>query len=419
MKAQTAHNKITFRGDILRFNRVAGWILFSCVILLFPAPSLRALEDVPVVAVPVARKRPPIPTFDAATVQKMVDAIDAPYNFTLLKIGYFTRRGAQPLALEEGYKLVKAAAEKETVGTRKWVLLQSLVGHAAFRVEGLDTAEGFAAYDLLFKTASANAAAVRSNPGLVSAVRAAANDYVASVSGRFNSLGLQQDERTAQTFIAAFLAYKALVGAPTKARLPEPQWAAAIEGANLQEQLVPIIDKALDDPRISKSYSMLTAAALVYARTKPNTALLIFKTAKPFLPKDDLNEVSRFYGLWIDTLAPVGKEDAESLGQAIAVQREMIASYGRGQARLLELLLRAKDAEGAAAELVGLQKADANESEILSAAEILKRRAMNFAAPDTQAKTQAKALLQSYLDGERARNAEAHKAAQELMKQLG
>ena len=93
-------------------------------------------------------------SFDRETVAQLRADIDKPYNASILKVGYFLRRGQPPLPTDEGFELLQSAAKAEPVGTKRWFLLQNLRAFAAFRVPGADTSQGLEAYQTIFEHAA-------------------------------------------------------------------------------------------------------------------------------------------------------------------------------------------------------------------------------------------------------------------------
>jgi len=368
-----------------------------------------------------AAMRPEMPvTFDAATVQKLIDGIEKPPSAMILRSGYFMRRGAHPLATEEGFVLLQKAAEKEPGDGKRWFVLQSTLAFAAFRVPGGRPDEGFAAYTAVFEHAA------KAGPAdALYTLRQAINDYLFLVQGRFGDLKLQSDERTGKTLGNAWAAYASVLGQEAKAKpkyvAPEPMWTQAIAAANLPEDFDAEVEKTIADPAVPKTFALYKAAVSVFEGSKPQRAVEVLQQARPLLPKDDLNEAAWYFGKLVASLERQATHDEKGLdkpldktklAEAIAVQEDMVKTTGRGHTRRAELRRQGGD-EKAFAELVAqLSAADAPEPEILAAGELLSkthREAANTEQPDEKKSDENSAqllrdLLNSYLKAERQRS---------------
>lgn len=370
----------------------------------------------PTNATPPTNARPVLPrVFDRTTVEDLLAHIDAPRNASTLKVGYFLRRGggADALPVQEGFAMLSAAAAKEPVGTRRWFMLQSLRGFAAFRTPGVSADEGFAAYGAIFEHAKE-----AEKSSAVYPLRQAIAEFVGAVAGKFNGtgLGLTFQERTKHLLLAAWSAYLLALAMPLpgKSRAPEPPWREAIEIAKVQKEFLPLVEKMVANPAAPKNFTLLSAAASVEAKEHPEKALEMLKAAQLLLPrvqgKVDAGEAAHLYNTWVGLL-----ETQKKLDDAIAVQSERIGFLGDGQAKLLLLYRQKGDAAQAEKMLTSLEETSANEREVLSAATGLLELAQDKEKPDAKAGEQGAQLLRNYLTVERPREVESELQARLLL----
>lgn len=273
-------------------------------------------------------------------------------------------------------------------------------GFAAFRAPELDTADGYLAYNAIFD----HATDAEKNKSLYP-LRQSISEYVFSVSGKFNDLGLQNDPRTKETLAKAFAAYLTLLGqenGKAAGNGSDPPFAEAIRAAGMGESFVPLVEKALAHPQTPKSYGLLKTAASVLAEKQPDRAIALLQGAKPLLPTEktkdgqttlDLNEAGRFYSFWLDLLEKSGKTS-----DAIAIAKERVQLTGYGRARLLALQTQANDATGSEQTLAEIAAPTADERDVLAAANDLFKRAFDAKTPDAKAGDAAEKLLQTLLE---------------------
>lgn len=386
--------------------RIGSILLFLCYSFFWVSSigvsSAPADTDAPVATAPTQKPtRLQMPkSFDRETVRQLIADIDKPHNASILKIGYFLRRGQPELPVSKGYALLKTVTEAEPVGTKKWFLLQGLRGFAAFRVAGVDTAEGFTAYNAIFAHA---ASATHSNAEYP--LRQAIGEFVSAVPGKFRDLDLMTDDRTRETLFKAWTAYAQALGAtaqPRQNREVEPPWNAAIEAAKASDAFVPYVEKVLGDPTIPKSFSLLFAAATVLSPKNPDRAIALLEQAKPLLPeengKPELNQAARFYNAFEVLLVSRNR-----LADAVSLQQEFVKSTGRGQANLLLLYHQSGNQAEVDRSLADLSEPTTNEQEINQAASGLFKLAYDAKAPDTKSGEQGAALLKAYLTAPRTR----------------
>ena len=300
---------------------------------------------------------PALSSFDKKTVQMLVDAIGIDHNASALKYGYFMRRGAPPLPQSAGYAIVAAALNKETVGTQRWFLLDSVRAFAAFRVSGVSPDDGFAAYGEIFSHA-ADAHKVKATNLLHQAIIS----YVFTVPGRFAEMGLLSDSRTGSLLLKAWTVYTTSVVYDSPG-LPDPPWTAAIQRTKSAKNFLPVMEKTLHDPAIPKTYVLLKTAAGVYHSSDPVHAIALLQQAEPRLPQD-AGERHWYYSTLVGWLTDTGK-----FTQAIKVTRAGIKVTGQGLGTLAVLQLKNGNHTGLKATLESLSSPNTSGREINIAAD--------------------------------------------------
>lgn len=373
-------------------------LLLGCSFCICVANALPSIAEDSTPKIRPARPQMPA-SFDRATVAQLLADIDGPRNASILKVGYFLRRGQPALPTDEGFELLQAAAQTELVGTKRWFLLQNLRAFAAFRVPNIDTDQGFEAYQAIFDHAG-DAAGAKADYQL----RQSVLEFVDSVSGKLNDLGLRKAEQTKALLLQAWTAYATALSSPLNgAALAEPDWTRALEKSESLEAFVPAVEKVIADPAVPKSFGLLMAAASVLAPKDPARAIALWEQAKPLIPqregRADLDQAARLYQALVDALVARGR-----LPDAITNQQQFVQLTGRGQGRLL--LLTRQSGDGAATEvmLASLVETASDDREILGAASGLFKLARDTTAPDAKAGQQAEALLLSYLASPRPRD---------------
>jgi hypothetical protein len=308
-------------------------------------------------------RRPPMPeAFDVETVTQLLASIEQAPNSSVLKVGYFGRRIEHPLPLEEGWQLLQTAVQKAEIGSRRWFLLQSLRGSAAFQVRSASTNDGFSAYNSLFERAS-QAKKVRAE----NTVEQAINEFVNSVLGRLNGLGLTEGELTQNTLVKAWNASEILHSQSNKidrspgnsSALTNPPWIEAIVGAKATNKFIPVLNKSLENPDHPRKYALYRLAAEVNKVANPQKSIEFLERSKPLLPKEDIVEVAQFYDILVKNLEENGR-----LGDAIVAQEERIRLVRSGHTKLLSLLARNEDTKGITDLITLLLSPVANEYEV-------------------------------------------------------
>lgn len=357
---------------------------------------------------PAPRARPAMPAhFDRATVQQLVDEVEKQHNATVLRAGYFMRRGKVEFPQREGLDLLRTAIDKETVSTKRWFTLQSTLGFASLRVPGASSRDGIAAYGIIFDRAG-EAAKVSASYQLNQAL----SDFVFSVIGRLNDLHLSQDSRTREVLLKAWSAYVTTdVGSKTERR--EPDWSRAIIKADAESLFLPHIEKQLADPTVIRTYGFLKTAAALLESENPQRAVELLREAQPLLAKNDTEESADLHNRIVDLLVHENR-----LPEAILGQQEYVKLSGRGHAKLAKLHLQNKDKVAFDIVIQSLSSTDANECEINELAESLLEISPATETSNAEAVECAIKLLGGYLNASRERNAEQELRARKALGKL-
>ncbi|MBV9467741.1 MAG: hypothetical protein JOZ57_00685 [Abitibacteriaceae bacterium] len=303
--------------------------------------------------------------FDQATVQQLLDTVEQGRNATILKIGYFMRRGQPPLPVEQGYELLRNAINKERVGSRRWFTLEEVRGWAAYRSKDIAPDEGFEAYAAIFDHAGEAKAA-----GAGYVLNQAIHEYVLSVLGHFQRLGLIGSEQTRDVLFKAWTAYATYLS-QNKPVGREPYWSEAIEKSGLQEEFLPKVESLLADKTVPKTYGLLTTAAVVLRPTQSERAVELWQQAKPLLPQAESREVARYYDIlvqWLtaDAKGADGQLDTIKMQAAIGVQQERVKLTGHGVAKLATLYVQQQDDGGLQHLLAQFPPQTADERELVA-----------------------------------------------------
>lgn len=345
----------------------------------------------------VEAEPPPMPaTFDRATVQNLIDNVEAEHSATILRMGYFLRSDAA-LPQKEGYVLLKSNAEKAVAGSKRWFLLKSLQGFAGLRVQGVPFEEGLAAYDAIFSRVPD---AVKADATYT--LRQAVRDYIFLLQGRLRLSGIASDSRAEKLLFKAWAIYLGNLAAPKGSDPLAILWIGVIDRLSLGDRFAPLVEEALNSATIPKSYSLFKIAAAIYIPLDSERAIEILQRAKPLLPPGDAREAQWFYDTLVDALTV-----NERWIEAVKTQQERVQSTGHGQGKLAFLHLRQGDKRAFEDAIAVLSNTDADENEINAATESLATFARGDEAEDTaaqQATTQATTLLTKYLSPERKRD---------------
>ena len=388
---------------------------------IFRARSLWCVVAIGALAGASADAMPPPqmpPVWDRPTVLGLIENIDKPQNASILKIGYFARRGKPTLATIDGFAMLKDVIDHEGTGSRRWFLLQQVAGFAAFRATDVPLEEGFRAYADLFDHASQ-----AQDAGALYPLRSAVAEFVNAVLGRLHKIHLDEDARTGKLLLKAWTISAACQeGAPAGAR-PLP-WAEAAKLAHVEAELRQGVDKALSDPAHPPSYGILKSGVVMYEAIDSARAAALLQRARPLLPRDDPLEVSWFYTALVDTLTPPAKSPPQQWVAAVGAQEERVAVTGRGRGLLASLYLRSHDAKALDKMLAALSSATADEEEIDDVADAIFRApavvasSVPLGASKTRATDAAATLLRTYLGMERKRSVEGELRARNLLAEM-
>jgi hypothetical protein len=333
---------------------LAGGLLQSSVAAQNAAvPSSNAPSNSPAPATPSAAPqsaRMPA-TFDEVTLKRLLGAIDQGNNASILKFGYFMRNSDASL----GLSLLQQAIKSENAGSKSWFLLHSLQGFAAFHVGGSSPDVGFGSYSTIFRQPRR---AKEADAVLV--LGRTLNEFLQGVTGVFRSNGLQEDKGTHKVLLEAWDAYAFYLAEAGEEgygkHLQEPNWREVIEVSGIDKSgLLPLVNKALDDRKVYKSYGLLTTAAWLLKDAEPQRAIALLQQAKPLLPEilpTDIstrsrNQVEWYYATLASLLA--GNAQSGSSSQSTAStqsQRSVQGGGGASNAASLGTALQAQRVSG-------------------------------------------------------------------------
>ncbi|MBI3948345.1 MAG: hypothetical protein HY321_20690 [Armatimonadetes bacterium] len=331
--------------------------------------------------------------FDEATVRRLVGAVEEDRNDLVLKLGYFAQRRADTgLPATDGLGIVRAAVAEATPRSRRWFLLQSVVGFAGFRVSA-NTREGaYQAYCELFnrprEALAANAEEV---------LHRAIYEYAGTLPGGFAKRHFGWEERGQETLEKAMSAYLYLLsqGRPGPYEVP---WVRAVQSVADPAGIRALVEKAVADPATPRSYLLLRTAACVY-ETDPKRVFQLLEQARPMLPKDDPEEAAWYFAYLAQARGSLHGPEG-----AIAAQQECVRTTGRGQGKLVLLCYEGKDERGLQESLAALAAPDADGAEINEAAAGLLRIHRRDNTAYKSARDAAVQLLTDYLAAKRRRD---------------
>jgi hypothetical protein len=366
--------------------------------------SAQPASQAPTTARPARRSGPPVmpASFDRETVQRLVDHIEQGHNASILHVGYFMRRKQHALPQSKGMKLLNEAISKETAGSKRWFVMQTLRGFAAFRATGVASDEGLEAYTAIFDQAA------KAKPAKAEyQLRQAINEYVFGMQGRIRDLGLRYDERAQDLLLKAWSAYvtHVLPGQTAKgqsaSRVRQPMWAAAIQDADLEEKFLPLLDKFLKSPTTPKSYSLLKEASMLYAPSNPKRSLALLLQARPLVPTSNKLEAGRFFDLLAKAL-----EKEDRLPDAVQAREERVKLTGKGQPQLARLYYQAKNDKALDATLQALKLPSASSRDVVDTIDELSKVYSQDRIANLSAGVRAADLASNYLKMQQVRDVE-------------
>jgi hypothetical protein len=343
-----------------------------------------------------------VPTqFDKSTVQNLLEKIDENQNAQILKMQYFAHRSKQVLPLDEGFALLKQALDHETLGSKKWFLLQSVRAFAGFRLSGSPQLEAYQSYgDIFSRIEDAN------KVGATDVVQSDLYEFFATLmmaGSRLQNNGVVVQN----TLMQAFHAYMAsnddrLLSLPINEILAE---------TSVYKDAVDEVDRMVADPQVTKTYRLLTVAAMLHMAAAPKQSVQLLRQAKPLLPGRDANIVRPYYKRLVDAL-----EATADIRGAISAQEELVKLTDQGRARLIKLYHEDKDDRSVAATISSLSTPDANEQDINDAAVVL--MGLTDVADRHKVWDQAAELLTQYLATHTKRDVEQELVARMLLGQI-
>jgi hypothetical protein len=377
---------------------------------LYPVLLLTMVGWAPAVPrrAPVLPPPPQMPAqFDEATVRHLIDTADQGQNAIILKIGYFMNRIAHPFATTNGLAVIKDAITKDTVGSKRWFVLQSIRGFAGFRIAPTTRDESYEAYDALFGRVDD-----AEKSGAVDVLQRAVLEYASTVYGEYGThrYGVGPSK---EILLKAFNAHlKTLLKA-------EPgdfyiSWSQAIEAVGGGDEFTKAMQARLDDAQTPKSYLLLRTAADIFAAADTPRAIELLRQAKPLLPKGDMEQATSLYKTLVKYLVQLKKWDEASVEQA-----ELVRLTGYGREWLVYTQGQKGNDTGLDATLASLTLPNADDGEINDAAKAL----LNVPYGDDVARKKvltdkAIALLKSYLQSNRKRDLEQELRARYRLGQI-
>ena len=334
------------------------------------------------------------PVFDQATVQTLVQDIDQGQNAVKLKIGYFARRSRLGYPRSEGLALLERCADQAQPDSRRWFVLQSVIGFAGLRVDQPSRETAYAAYSAIFRDSAKAEAA-----GATDVVERAMYELVATIPGNYGPRWQLCDLTVYPTLLKALAAQLSILKAGGKIPYRIP-WARAFVFTGEARAARPVVERALADPQMPASYDFYMLAAEVLCTTDGDRAGELLQKAMPLANgPQERDQVTR---TMVERL-----EAEKKLGEAIALQQKWIGTTGAGRADLLRLLWEAKDRAGIERELTALHRPDANEAEINgSVGAVFTLTAADSDPRSGKLRESAAGLLEGYLSERRVRDVE-------------
>jgi tetratricopeptide (TPR) repeat protein len=329
------------------------------------------------------------PVFDRPTVSGLLKNVDQDENAAVLKFGYFARRSRQALPEAEGLAMVRVALRSTPAGSRKWFVLQSVLGFGCFRAGPTTQMDAYHAYDLLFDSVGKAQAA-----HCADVVAQAIYEAVATVIGNFGA-GSGQVAGDGPCLSKAVQAEISLLKAGYASRYPVP-WRLAMKAVGGPGDIRDIVDRALADPAMPRSYGLYMLAAAVLSTSDAARAAALLQQAKALATSPlERQQVQR------DMVQQFVAN--KNLPDAIVLQENWVQSTGTGYADLIRLLWARKDTAGVDAQITALERAGTSEAEINSAAAVLAALGRESAS-SRPLEDRAVALLTSYLGAPRKRS---------------
>jgi len=295
----------------------------------------------------------------------------------------------------------------DATGTRRWFLNEAMIAFASFRTDPPQRSDGYAAYDACF-TDTQGALDSRS----VDVVERAIYDFSYTMLSDYGPRTFGY-EKSGEEMTKAVAAYMAFVRAAQPYGYPIP-WAEAITQTGAKESCSELVNAALKNPRMPRSFAFLVAASEMLAPMDRTTAGDLWGQAGVLADKQSGDVATAYYSAQAQKLA-VNK----AWSDAIASQKHVVTLSGQGRSYLAYLYLKSgslPEAEQVARELYDPA---ANESEVISTAEALASYHDPGPSAVGSAKNYAEELLSNYVCQLRLRTVESELEARiELAKLL-
>lgn len=345
-------------------------------------------------------KPPQMPTFTQSKVTQMLNSIDKGYNFTLLRVGYFGGHIRSPFPAAKGFEVLTSTLKEQLKGSAKWFLLESLRGFAGFHSPNIPMDEGFEAYGLIFDNAK-----LATTADAQEAVRSTIRGFVSTIPAITDRK--DWDTRFAGLLLKAWQTWHAIPLSELAKKRPL-DWGQAIEEAGAQSQFLPIVNKLLEDAKVTPDFQTLKLAVIVFENRDEARAIQLLQKAQTRLPPEDYRNQKWLYDTWIKLITgtePQGQwkttiTDAKTLQALAAMRRQQISYTGTGYADLLELYWELNDQDKAAGLIKTAQLLSIPQKAIAAIGTKLLQlpRYLKFSKDKTQRlQKQGIALLQKYL----------------------
>ena len=332
---------------------------------------------------------PPTPIFNREKVEDLIENIEQKHSLTLLRAAYFGRRVEHPLPKTQGFSLVDAAAQKQTVGSRKWLLLHILRGYGAFRVRNQGD-KGFDSYTRLFTYFEPLDSLEKQNM----AATVVRNWVFTANSEDIIRSGFQGGDESKRLLGQAWKLYLRLP-TPSSARPYDQKRAGAIKGLGVENDILKITQDVLMQPNTLKNEQALHLAFEVSAGQSTDDeaeqALTSLRQIEPFVKAQP-----QALGLLQYARAKLLQRQ-KHFGQSLEAARAATEISGRGFSLLVELLHRTGDKAALKDVVSRLKREGIDEGEIIETAS-------TFSA--LKHRQQSKELLNFYLQSQRTRTSD-------------
>jgi len=331
--------------------------------------------------------------YSRASVESMVTAIDQGDNCALLKYRYFGSYSPQALRLADGLSLVKEALTREKPPSRRWLLLAQVAAFAEMRAPGgapgeADAEDAYRLYGRIFD-----------QTGLVGtdadAFEAAISDYVTVLTFRRVEAGTPFWARASPVLLSALDAYLGLLDSEYAPRVTIP-WAVAVDVTGAGDSALKVVDTFEARHSDHEKLECLCALAAACQVAAPERSLALLQRARVMLPANNPVRRGRFYAQLVNLLRLL-----KHFPEAVEVQRGAVRETGHGQAVLMELLLRAGEADELRTLLGEACAGSVPDGEMLDGADRLEAATGGAPASKPVAHAAEKKLLRAYLDRHR------------------